>query len=129
MNRDELLDKVNTYKKLSYEDLSQEKFEKKSYFSELDLENVRMKFKIRSRVVPTIRKNFPSKYRNRSLTCQSCKSMHDPFSIPPEDSQSHLILECPAFVNFREGKNMENDLHLAQYFRAIIKHRMDNNVE
>ena len=82
-NRDELLDKVKTYKKLSFDELSKEKYEKKSYFTEFDLGNVRMNFKIRSKVVLTIRKNFPSKYRNRSLTCQSCKSSHLPLSIPP----------------------------------------------
>ena len=128
-NRDELLDKVKTYKKLSFDELSKEKYEKKSYFTELDLENVQMNFKIRSKVVPTIRKNFPSKYRERSLTCQSCKSLHPPLSIPPEDSQSHLILECPAFENLREGRDMMNPLHLAEYFRAIVQHRMDNNID
>ena len=61
-NRRQLLDDIRGYKKLSYEELSAEKFERKPYLSNMDLENVRMKFKITSQVVPTIRKNFPGKY-------------------------------------------------------------------
>ena len=126
-NRVVLLNDIRRYKKLSYEDLSKEKFERKFYFSELDLESVRLMFKIQSKVVPTVRKNFSSKYRNKSLSCQSCKNLNPSFSNPQEDTQHHLITECPTFEDIRKNKDMKNSKHLTEFFKYIIQHRIDND--
>ena len=126
-NRMDLLNDIRKYKKLSFEELSMEKFERKSYFSELDLESVRMMFKIQSKVVPTVRKNFSSKYRNKSLSCQSCKNLNPSLSSPREDTQHHLITECPAFEDIRRNKNMKNSKHLTDFFKSVIEHRLNNN--
>ena len=66
-NKIELLEDIKTYKKLHFEEMSKEKFERKSYFFENNLEDVRMMFKIKSEVLPTVRKNFARKYKNQSL--------------------------------------------------------------
>ena len=38
------------------------------------------------------------------------------------DTQSHLIY-CPAFKDIREGKNLESDNDLVDYFSKVIKIR------
>ena len=86
-----------------------------------------MMFKIKSEVVPTIRKNFSRKYRDKSLACPSCREFWPKLFSPVEDTQHHLITECPAFVDLRKYKDMENSEHLAEFFKAVIQHRMENN--
>ena len=68
------LEEIKGYKKLSYVELSKEKFERKAYFSELSLEKCRMAFRVKNGLVPTIRKCYPRKYRaqGKSLSCPSC---------------------------------------------------------
>ena len=107
--------------------MSNKKFAKKSHFEELDLENVWMTFKIKSKVVPSVRKNFPGKYKNRSLSCPSCRKNLSPISIPPADTQDHLVLERPTFADLRINKNMRDDKDLAEFFQQIIQYRSDNN--
>ena len=53
--------------------MATEEFGRKDYFHTLDLEGVRLRMKISSKVVPTIRSHFKRKYREQSLRCQSCK--------------------------------------------------------
>ena len=126
-NRNELLTESKKYKKLNHDELAQENFERKPYFYELNLENLRIMFKIKSQVVPTIRKNFSRKYRDKSLECPSCRNLNPSPSIPAEDTQHHLITECPAFTDIGTEKDMGNNKDLAEFFKAIIQHRMDNN--
>lgn len=118
---------IRKYKKLDFEELSKEKFERKSYLYELNLENARMMFKIKSKVVPTIRKNFSQKYEKKSLSCQSCKNMSNKESPPPEDTQNHVVSDCPAFEHLRVNRDMSNDADLAEFFKEVIKHRLEEN--
>ena len=98
-NRKELLNEIQGYKKLHYEELSKEKFERKQYFYGKNLEDVRTIFKIKSEVLPTVRKNFTQKYKKKSLNCPSCLNI----SSPKEDSQKHLMFDCPTFNSIREN--------------------------
>ena len=84
---------------------------------------MRMKFKITSEVVPTVRKNFSRKYRRSSLLCPSCRNT----SNQKEDTQVHLIFECPAFEDLRKDKNMENDQHLTDFFKAVVAYRIEHD--
>merc|ERR1711954_19698 len=59
--REELLHDMTRYKKLKPEELANEKFERKEYFHKLDLENARLRFKINSEVIPTVRSQFRNK--------------------------------------------------------------------
>ena len=111
LNRSELLSEIQGYKKLNYDELSREKFERKPYFSKLNLEDSRMKLRINVHLVPTILANYPSKYRRqgRSLACFACSQSAartpgtgsggqvstSTSSPPPIHSQSHLLSgEC-----------------------------------
>ena len=57
-NKYELLEQIKGYKKLCYEELSKESYEVKEYFFKLNVQQVRMKHKLRSRMTPTVRMNF-----------------------------------------------------------------------
>ena len=126
-NKNDVLNDIRKYKKLDFEELSKEKFERKSYLYELNLENARMMFKIKSKVVPTIRKNFSQKCEKKSLSCQSCKNMNNKESSPPEDTQNHVVSDCPAFEHVRVNRDMSNDADLAKFFKEVIKQRLEEN--
>ena len=80
-------------------------------------------FKIKSQVLPTIRKNFPRKYRADSLLCPSCRNLD--LTSQKEDSQKHLITECPAFDDFKMNRDSKNnDLDIVEFFKDVIKYRI-----
>ena len=64
LNRIHLLGSIKKLKKLNHEELSNESFGRKSYFSELDLSSVRYRFRISSKMVD-VRANFSRKYKSR----------------------------------------------------------------
>ena len=104
-----------------------EQFERKHYLLDSTLENARMIFKIKSKVVPSIRKNFSNKYKNKSLSCQSCRNFNVDSSSPPEDTQAHVAYECPAFEYLRLDRDMRKDNDLAEFFMGVIKHRLEED--
>ena len=48
-------------------------------------------------------------------------------SNPKEDTQYHLMFECPTFEDLRSDKDMNNDDHLTAFFKAVIEYRAENN--
>ena len=127
-NRREILQDIKNYKKINYDELVEDKFERKSYFSEMNIENSRIMFKIKSQVLPTIRKNFPRKYRADSLLCPSCRNLD--LTSQKKDSQKHLITECPAFDDFRVNRDLKNnDLDIVEFFKDVMEYRIFNGEE
>ena len=57
-NKDDILENVKKYKKLSYNSLSKEKFETKSYLKEMSTLDARPKFSLRSRMPKTVQTNL-----------------------------------------------------------------------
>ena len=151
LNRSELLLEIQGYKKLNYDELSRENFDRKQYFSQLNLEDARMKLRINVRLVPTILANYPSKYRRqgRSLVCISCSqsargtpvtgsggqasaptsSLSPPPpspDSPPIHSQSHLLSgECQAVSDLLEECDPLDDHSLALFFRHVMARNME----
>ena len=112
-------------KKLNYDELVEEKFERKSYFSEMNIENSKIMFKVKNKVFPPIRKNFPRKYRVNSLLCPSCRNLD--LTSQKEDSQKHLITECPAFDDFRMNRDLKNnDLDIVEFFKDVMEYKIFN---
>ena len=124
-NRREILQDFKNYKKLNYDELVEEKFERKSYFSEMNIENSKIMFEIKSQVLPPIRKNFPRKYRADSLLCPSCRNLD--LTSQKEDSQKHLITKRPAFANFRMNRDLQNnDIDIVEFFKDIMEYKIFN---
>ena len=148
--RNELLEDIKKYKKLNYEVMSKEKFERKNYFYKLNLEQICMRFKISSEVIPTVRTHFKNKYKTKGIRCPSCiqtntisiceeesgqLSVHEdqfPFdlSIPseeiPKDDIFHLVYDCPTFAEQQKFKDISDDADLCSFFQEIIQYRIEN---
>ena len=92
-----------------------ENFEMKPYLLNLKLSVARDKFRLRSQTTRTVKMNFfnDKKYSADLWRCWHCPSM---------DSQSHIRV-CPAYQKFREGRDLDNDLDLVNFFQQVIKLR------
>ena len=88
----------------------------KPYIKELKLHEARTMFRIRTNMMPA-KWNMKSnqKFANQQWKCDACKRI---------DSQSH-ILWCPFFAPLREGKNVNDDKDLVDYFQKVFKIRED----
>ena len=89
-----------------------ENFELKPYLSNLSLADARIKFKIRSEMLD-VKFNYKSDKENSAdlWRCDSCQT-----SI---ETQDH-VLWCPAYVDFRLNKNINDDQDLIDYFRKVL---------
>ena len=115
INKSELLEKMDKYKKLDKTKLGEEKFEVKSYLKSLTPSQARMKFRLNSFMTKTVKMNFPSnpKFVKSLWTCWHCDQI---------DTQSH-IMHCDKYESFRLDKNLDNDQELVSYFKQVIKLR------
>ena len=59
------------------------------------------------------------RHRAELWRCDSCSSLLDPDSCNNIDTQSH-ILWCPAYRKLREGKSLDNDKDIVNYFRQVM---------
>ena len=118
-NKDDLLEimKEKNYSKINHKVLAQENFELKSYIVKMHTSEARDKFRLRSCTMRTVKMNFPSdkQYKADLWSCWHC---------PNIDSQTHIQV-CPAYQQFRDNKDLDNDHDLVSYFRAVIKLRDD----
>ena len=101
------------------EEVRNENFtEVQEYFKDKSIENTRMAFKIRCKMVPDIPGNFSSKYKKQGeegLVCNYCKEGEIM-------SQSHC-LECPAWEELREGLELTNISDMVKFFRKMLQER------
>ena len=83
------------------------------YFNDKNLENSRMKFKIRTKMLDKIPGNFKNKYKNaeNGITCNLC---------PDEMTQNHCLI-CPGRKEQRKDLDLSNLDNLVSYFRTILE--------
>ena len=88
------------------------------YFKGKSVENTRMAFKIRSKMVTEIPGNVKNRYKNKKeeLVCKYC-------SKNEELSQSH-VLECSAWVELKSGLDLNNIMDLVIFFRKMLAERV-----
>ena len=92
----------------------EKKCELKSYIQELTMKEARLKFKVRTKMFPC-KFNFQNDPVNikKIWKCDDCNNV---------DTQAH-ILWCPAYKNLREGKSVDNDKDLIEYFQKVYSLR------
>ena len=116
-NGKELKDAINKYDKLS--DLKNETYGQKSYLKEMDLRRARTFFRIRTKMIKcAMNQSSDNKNRAELWKCKACGYV---------DTQTH-ILHCPRFKELREGKSLESDEDLVEYFSEVLKIREDNKI-
>ena len=93
----------------------------------MNLESARMVFRVRSKLVQTVRKNFSRKYRSPSLKCQSCSGPNESPNNQtlPEDTQTHLISHCSAFSDLCVEHDLDTDRGLAEFFKQVVNRRIE----
>ena len=57
-NKNEITEMTKKYKKICYNEIASDSFERKPFMINLNLEDARMIFRVKSKLVPTICKNF-----------------------------------------------------------------------
>ena len=85
LNQDDLLEKLKNYKKVQINDSEGERCELKDYMRQLNLSSARMRFKIRTKMTPTVQMNFKSdmKFVQNEWKCVGC-------TYGWKDTQSHM---------------------------------------
>ena len=81
----------------------------------MNLRDCRLKFRIESEFVPTVRMHFKSDNVNTMnlWRCYNCSRV---------DTIAHIKF-CDSYADLRSGLDLDNDQHLVNYFRDVIKRR------
>ena len=89
----------------------EEKCEMREYIVAMTMQEARTKFRIRTRMI-NCAMNQPSdpKHIANLWKCTACSNV---------DTMSH-ILWCPAYKSLREGKSMESDIDIVQYYQKVM---------
>ena len=123
-NRNDILNLMKGYKKISYEKCSQEKHEMKEYFKTLSIESCRIRFRIDCNLVPTVRSHYKSKYKSQGLECIDCRATNSDPSSVKVDTIDHLSTSCVANDDLRQGRRMDVDADLTDFFQQLIQRRI-----
>ena len=101
--------------------MAEESFEVKDYIKSKSVEDARTLFRVRSGMTD-IKMIYLNKdeYIRSMWRCDSCKT-------GAIESQSH-VLHCPAYRKLREGKDLNNDKDVIEYFRNVLNIRSKLNI-
>ena len=116
--------KSQNYAKICIHELEKNDFKLKSYCKTLNLFDARLRFKIESKMTPTIRMNFQSdsEFSRLLWACPGCSIPGD-VTHGARDTQTHVLI-CDSYAKFREGRNLNVDEDLVSFFKAVINDRM-----
>ena len=114
MNKDAVISLSSSYKKINFENLTEEKFERQTYITKLNISEARLRFKLKAKMTPTIQMNFPSdsEFAANMWTCTGCvdNTMGDKV-VGSRDTQQHVMI-CPGYAEYRENTNFDDDRQL-----------------
>ena len=73
-------------------------------------------------MTPTVKMNFQSeiKFSKNLWVCEACKPLNG-FGF--RDTQEHVMV-CSAYTKFREGRNLQKDKDLVDYFACVLEQRL-----
>ena len=118
-NKSDLINPINSYKKLDKQKLLEESYGRKSYISTMTLKQSRTFFSARSMMLSTVQTNFKNDplFAANNYRCE----------CGDEDNQNNL-LTCPIYEHLREGLDLVNsDIDLVTYYQLVIKERLGEN--
>ena len=121
----------SSYKKINYDHLTEEKFERQPYISKLNISEARLRFKLKAKMTPTIQMNFPSdsEFAANMWTCTGCtdNNSRGDTVVGSRDTPQHVMI-CPGYAELREDINFDDDRQLVRYFQQVIKQRLENDL-
>ena len=91
------------------------KFETQAYFKTMKLKESRTMFGLNSKMTKTVKSHFwgDKKFSQELWMCTFCSNI---------ENISHIKF-CPMYSQLREGKDLNNDSDLVQYFTEVLKMR------
>ena len=92
------------------------------------LEDIRVCFRAKTKMIQHVKKNYPGKYKETSLSCPSCWKNVSSQSIRPPHSQTHITSECLAFADVRDVLDLETDEGLVEFWKIVVN-RLAEDVE
>ena len=118
-NKDDILKASVRYKKIDTKEMSEDKFERKSYLTDLRMDKARTKFKLKTKMMKNVKLNFKNDPKSVAALwkCPECEHM---------DSQQH-ILWCKEYESLRENKDLSTDKDLTSYFQQVMLYREKNS--
>ena len=139
-NREELLNWMKGYKKISFDYCRGRPHKMQDYFRELNIQDSRMKFRIDSFLVPTIRMNYKShkKYKAENWLCPDCTPESVTMSPSPPgdlstslttlhaDTQEHAYV-CLGNSDLREGRDLDKTRDQVAFFSDLVERRKLNS--
>ena len=116
-NRALLLEMAKDKKKVDFYSIASEEFEMKMYFSHLDLENGRVKYRERSGCLKTCQSQAPSDLENMraEMKCFHCRN---------QDVPSHWF-RCEGYKNLAQNRSFQSDQEICEFYTSIIKLRQE----
>ena len=117
ISQKEIYSEFSKYSKLTGKNFENESLDIKDYVKNMKLRDARTNFRIRSNML-----NFKMNRKNDQMYAQDLWKCDDCHSM---DSQAHIVW-CPAYAALREGKNLESDRDLVEYYQKVMKIREDN---
>ena len=115
-SEENLLTQFGNYSKLREGPLMKDCLTLKPYIQNMKLCEARTLFRIRTSMMPAkFNMKNNKKFASKLWKCDACQKI---------DSQSH-ILWCPFFAPLREGKDVDNDDDLVEYFSKVFQIRED----
>ena len=106
----EEMEKYDKLKDIKHEDFRQEQ----DYMTEKAMDNARMAFRIRTKMVKNIKMNFKNMHRN-DLKCKQC-------DLDEEESQEHVML-CPGWSEERGDLDVLTTKGKVEFFWRILKRK------
>ena len=120
LNKEKLIQLIRDkrYKKINIGKIELDNFEQKPYLNNLTLYDARLRFRIESQMVESVKMNFQSDraFKAELWKCTACGK---------SDSQQHLLY-CEGYKVYRKDRDLSQDKDLVAYFRNIIQDRLDN---
>ena len=82
----------------------------------LKYEEALVKFRLRTKVVKTVKTHFKSDkiFSEELWTCDECSKL---------DTSDHLLHHCPKYDDLREELDFNKDEDLVTFFRKVIERR------
>ena len=115
-NPEFFIENARTYKKIDHLSLSVEEQGMKSYFSDLNLRQARIKFRERASRMKECKRHYSSDHNNiKSMFLCPCNS-------DKVDVLSHWKV-CKLYEKFRESRDLNSDVDLISYYQDIIAAR------
>ena len=116
-NKNDLISLMKKSSKIRQSNILDESYEFKNYIRDLSREYARVQFRQRYFMIKEAKLNFPSdpQFKAQGFQCDYC---------PAISSQSHIKV-CKEYLFLREGRNLEIDSELVQYFVEVVKYRQD----